>query len=235
MRGDGVLVLSENTKPSKLKLFIEIIVCYVVFILIGFILDNASAFLQVDGLWIGVLTYFLIIASILFYVLKIEKQPLSNIGVKPIAIKDIPAGILIGIIMFVAQQIPFLAMGIDYNMFATPPNWIQIAIMSAYCIFCVGLVEEIMLRGFILHKSMLLLNNKLIAVILNCIVFYIIHWPPVRFVYGEFFNITLNTIILCGYFFLSNRKSITPLIIAHGVYDILTAYLLPAFTYYIFG
>lgn len=235
MEGEKVLASSEVIKASKIKLIIEIAACFILYKLIEFVLDNACGLLRIDGLWVGVLIYFLIVASIMFYVTKIEKRPLSSIGVKPIVIKDIPVGILISCIMFVVQQIPLLIIGIDYKIFAAPPNWIQIAMMSAYCLLCVGFGEEIMMRGFILHKSVTLLNNRLVAVIINCIIFYIFHWPPVRFVFGEIFNVSLNTIILCGYFFLSKRRSITPLIIAHGIYDILTAYLLPAFAYYIYG
>ena len=217
----------------KLKSAMEILACYVMLLVWRALLDWTGTLLQADGLWIGILTYFLIASTILFYVVKIEKKPLSSIGLKSISINEIPLGIMIGIIMFTAQQIPLLIMGMDYKLFASPPDWIHIIVMSVYCIFCVGFTEEVMMRGFILHKSMTITKNKIILVFLNCVIFYIIHWPPVRFVFGEVFNITLNTIILCAFLSFSEKKSITPLIIAHGVYDILAVYLLPAFVYLI--
>lgn len=168
------------------------------------------------------------------YISLVEKKPLSSIGLYRITINELLIGVVIGIVMFLVQQLPFLIMGVDYKMFAAPPDWQRIIIMSVYCIVCVGFTEELMLRGFILHKSMLLFNNKVLAIILNCIVFYIIHWPPIRFVFGEFFNVTLNTLILCGYFFISRKRSIVPLMIAHGVYDIISVYLLPVAVYYFF-
>ncbi len=53
-----------------------------------------------------------------------------------------------------------------------------------------------------------------------------------QFTFGEFYNLTLNVIILCVYFFCSRQKSLAPLIIAHGFYDVLTSVLLPVFVYY---
>lgn len=220
-----------DSNSSRMRAGIQIIACYFIVLLLSVSNNWVGQVLKIDGLWTGVVFYLLVASIILFYVVKIEKRPLSSIGLKGITFREIVFGILIGILMFIVQQIPLILMGMDYKMFASPPNWIHIGIMSLYCIFCVGFTEELMVRGFILHKSLEITNHKIIVILLNCIIFYMIHWPPVRFVFGEAFNITLNTIILCTYFFVSKRKSITPLIIAHGVYDIISAYLLPAFVY----
>lgn len=67
---------------------------------------------------------------------------------------------VIGIVMFLVQQVPLLIMGVDYKIFASLPDWQRIIVMSVYCIVCVGFTEEVMLRGLILHKSMLLFNNN---------------------------------------------------------------------------
>lgn len=133
--------------------------------------------------------------------------------------------------MFVVQQIPLLLMKVDYSVFAAEPDWGYIAIMSLYCFFCVGLTEELIFRGFILQKTQELFNHNVISIVINCLLFYAFHWPPVRFVFGEFFNITVNTIFLCIYFYKSKNKSMVPLMIAHGFYDILTSYILPTFLY----
>lgn len=222
----------DSNNSSKLRSAIEILACYFILLFLNISQNWVGQELKIDGLWAGVVFYFLVASILLFYVIKIEKKPLSSIGLRPIVFKEIVFGIIIGIIMFTVQQIPMVLMGMDYRMFASPPDWVHIGIMSLYCIFCVGFTEEVVMRGFILHKSMGITKNKIIVILLNSIIFYMIHWPPVRFVFGEAFNITLNTIILCTYFFVSKRKSITPLIIAHGVYDILAVYLLPAFVYF---
>lgn len=225
---------SNETSQSKTRTTLEIAICYLLVPISVLLFNRLGNLLHTDSLWIGVLTYVCVAAPILMYISLVEKKPLSSIGLYRITINELLIGVVIGIVMFLVQQLPFLIMGVDYKMFAAPPDWQRIIVMSVYCIVCVGFTEELMLRGFILHKSMLLFNNKVLAVILNCIVFYIIHWPPIRFVFGEFFNATLNTLILCGYFFISRKRSIVPLMIAHGVYDIISAYLLPVAVYYFF-
>lgn len=227
-------MVANKTKQCKMKIIIEIAACFLLMQVIELLFNVLSNLLNSDSLWMGFLTYACVAASILIYVSQVEKKPLSSIGLYRVTINEILIGVLIGIIMFIAQQVPFLVVGIDYSMFASPPDWLHIFVMSVFCIVCVGFAEEVMLRGFILHKSMLLFNNKVFAVILNCIIFYMIHWPPIRFVFGEFFNLTLNTLILCIYFFISRKKSIAPLIIAHGVYDIFSGYLLSVAAYYFF-
>lgn len=228
-------IVSNKTNQSKIRIIIEIVTCYFLMLIMSLLFNKLSNLLHTDSLWMGVLTYAFIAVPILLYVSRIEKKPISSIGLYRVTFKELLIGVIIGIVMFLAQQVPFLIMGIDYQIFAAPPDWKRILVMSIFCIVCVGFTEEVMLRGFILHKSMLLFNNKVLAVILNCIVFYIIHWPPIRFVFGEFFNISLNTLILCGYFFVSRKKSIVPLIVAHGVYDIIAIYLLPVAAYYFFN
>jgi len=199
--------------------------------ILGAVFNRIADILNADGLWVGILTYLSAAAVIVLYVVKIEKKPISYIGFKAPALSDIPKGLLLGVCMFAVQQIPFLLMRVDYSVLAAEPDWGNIMIMSLYCFLCVGLTEELIFRGFILQKTQELSNRKIIIVAINCLLFYAFHWPPVRFVFGEFFNITVNTLFLCIYFYKSKNKSIVPLMIAHGFYDILTAYLLPAFLY----
>lgn len=216
---------------KKLRLLIEIIACFCLMTILGAVFNRIADILNADGLWVGILTYLSAAAVIVLYVVKIEKKPISYIGFKAPALSDIPKGLLLGVCMFAVQQIPFLLMRVDYSVLAAEPDWGNIMIMSLYCFLCVGLTEELIFRGFILQKTQELSNRKIIIVAINCLLFYAFHWPPVRFVFGEFFNITVNTLFLCIYFYKSKNKSIVPLMIAHGFYDILTAYLLPAFLY----
>lgn len=216
---------------KKPRLLIEIITCFCLMTILGAIFNRIADVLNADGLWVGILTYLMSAVVIVQYVVKIEKKPISYIGLKEPALSDIPKGLLLGVCMFAVQQIPLLLMRVDYSVFAAEPDWGNIIIMSLYCFLCVGLTEELIFRGFILQKTQELSNRKVIIVAINCLLFYAFHWPPVRFVFGEFFNITVNTLFLCIYFYKSKNKSIVPLMIAHGFYDILTAYLLPAFLY----
>lgn len=218
---------------KKIRLTIEIAASFFLMTVFSPLFNWITKTLNIDGLWSGILSYFLSTMIIVLYVTKVEKKSISYMGFKNLSFFDIIKGLLLGFCMFVIQQIPLLLMKVDYSIFATQPNWSNIILMSFYCFLCVGFTEELIFRGFILQKSHELCNRKVIIVALNCLLFYAFHWPPVRFVFGEFFNITINTIILCIYFYRSKNKSIVPLITAHGFYDILTVYLLPAFIFYI--
>lgn len=221
------------SKKNKLYIAVEILICFFLMFVFRTLLDKTADLLNADGLWVGVLTYFLSAAVIIWYVVKIENKPVSYIGLKRAALSDLPKGLLLGLGMFAVQQIPLLLMKMDYSVMASAPDWNRIIIMSLYCFLCVGFTEELLFRGFILKKTQELCSQKAVIVAINCLLFYAFHWPPVRFVFGEFFNTTVNTIILCVCFYNSRNKSIVPLMIAHGFYDILVSILLPVFLYYV--
>lgn len=187
---------------------------------------------MINDLLIGVFAYFIFGAILIFYVKKIEKAPLSSLGLKKIRLWDIPRGLLLGICMFVAQQIPLLILKIDYSAFAMAPDPVYIITVSLYCFFCVGFVEELIFRGFILQKTLSLSHSKSISILVNILLFYAVHWfPAMHFSFGEFYSIAVNVLILSIYFFKSKDKSLIPLIVAHGFYDTLTSVLLPLFAY----
>lgn len=218
---------------KKFRLTIEIAASFILMAVFSTFFNWLAIISNTDGLWVGILSYLLSALAIVLYVINIEKKPVSYLGFRNPSFLDIPKGLLLGSCMFVSQQIPLLLMNVDYSIFSKEPNWGNIATMSIYCFLCVGLTEELIFRGFILQKTHELCKRKVVIVAINCLLFYAFHWPPVRFVFGEFFNITLNTLFLCIYFYKSKNKSIVPLMIAHGFYDILSAYLLPAFLFYI--
>ena len=223
-----------NNSISKPRLLAEIAGCFIVFQLIGTIVFGIADAMPSDSRWWSAVVLVLSIAAVIAYVLAVEKKSLESIGLQRVALRDIGIGFLLGVIVFILQQIPMLAMGIDYKQFASPPDWTQLFIDFVFILVLVGIGEEIAFRGFILHKSEALFHSKAIAVILNCLLFYAIHWPPVRFVGGEFFSTSLTTIVLCVYLYRSKNKSIVPLIVAHYFYDIFVT-LVPTIAYYIYA
>lgn len=188
-----------------------------------------GAYINIEGLWIGILEYLLLFAITIYCVRKVEKKPLSYIGLKWLCPWDIPKGLLIGLFMFVLQQIPLFLIKVDYSAYAMEPEWDYIIVMSLYCFFCVGVVEEVVFRGLLLQKSQEIWSSKVICVIVNIFLFYLAH--SFVFVFGEFYNILVNVIVLCVYFFKSKNKSLVPLMIGHGFYDILTSVVLPVFLF----
>lgn len=186
----------------------------------------------INNLLVGVLAYFIFGGGLIFYVRKIEKVPLSSLGLKKIRLSDIAKGLILGICMFIAQQIPLLILKMDYSAYAMAPDPVYIIVMSLYCFFCVGFVEELIFRGFILQKTLVICHSKTISILINIVLFYAVHlFPAMRFSFGEFYNIAVNVLFLSIFYFKSKDKTLIPLIVAHGFYDTLTSVLLPLFIY----
>ena len=205
----------------------EIGICFFLMLAFTVFVGWLEGIIRTDGIWTGILAYLIPGTALIIYVLKVEKSPVSSVGLQKIRFWDIPGGLLLGFIMFAAQQIPLLLMKMDYSVYAMKPDLVYIIVMSLYCILCVGVVEELVFRGFILQKTQAVCDSKIICVGINILLFYIIHWSSMQFTFGEFYSLAVNVILLCAYYFKSKHKSIVPLIIAHSLYDILTSVILP--------
>lgn len=215
---------SINKKRSGIEMIVCILGMAVLTVLMAVFGANA-------GILAGVAAYWIPCAALLFYVLKVEKQPLSLVGLKSIRARNVLEGVCLGAGMFIVQQIPLLLMKMDYSAFAMAPDAVYIAVMLFYCFFCVGFAEELIFRGFLLKKSLDIFPQKWVCVGLNILLFYLIHWFTMQHTFGEFYNLATNTVILCIYLFRKKEGTIVPLIIAHGFYDALTSLGLPVFVY----
>ena len=136
-----------------------------------------------------------------------------------------------GICMFIVQQLPLLLMKMDYSAYAMEPDAVYIIVMLLYCFLCVGFAKELIFRGFLLKKTLDIFPQKWICVGVNILLFYLIHWFTMKHNFGEFYNLTMNVVILCIYFFRKKEGTIVPLMIAHGLYDSLTSIVLPVAVY----
>ena len=213
---------------NKKKSIVEIIIC---FSLMLFLTVFVNIFGKDFGLWLGILTYWLPSIILILYILKVEKEPLSSIGLKRICFKNIFEGLGLGFVMFIAQQIPLLIMGIDYSVFSMKPDFFYILITTFYCFFCVGFAEELIFRGFLFKKTLDICRIKWISIVINIILFYVIHWTSLPHNFGGIYNIAINTLILCIYYLLRTEKTLIPLMVGHGFYDTLTSVILPIFIY----
>ncbi len=215
---------SGNKKRSAMEMIVCILGMAVLTVLMA--VFGADA-----GLLAGVAAYWIPCFVLLIYVLKVEKQPLSLVGLKPIRAKHVLEGLGLGIGMFIVQQIPLLLMKMDYSAYAMAPDAVYIVVMLFYCFFCVGFAEELIFRGFLLKRTLDIFPQKWVCVGLNILLFYLIHWFTMQHTFGEFYNLATNTVILCIYLFRKKEGTIVPLIIAHGFYDALTSVGLPVFVY----
>ncbi len=224
-------VREDNGRPefgSKKRIVLEMIVC-----IFGMaVLTVLMAVFGADaGLLAGVAAYWIPCGVLLFYVLKVEKQSLSFVGLKPLRVRHIFEGLGLGVCMFIVQQIPLLLMRMDYSAFAMKPDGVYIVVMVLYCFFCVGFAEELIFRGFLLKKTLAVFPQKWVCVGINILLFYLIHWFTMQHTFGEFYNLATNVVILCIYLFRKKEGTIVPLIAAHGFYDVLTSVVLPVFVY----
>lgn len=142
---------------NKKKSVVEIIVC---FFLMLFLMAFVNILGKDIGLWLGILTYWISSIVLVLYVLKAERKSLSFIGSMRFSFKNIFDGLGLGIVMFIAQQIPLLIMGIDYSGFSMKPNFSYILITTFYCFFCVGFAEELIIEVFLFEKTLGICNVK---------------------------------------------------------------------------
>lgn len=220
---------NDKSKNDKMKrAAAELIVCIMGMAVLTVLM---TAFGEGAGLFAGVLAYWIPCAVLIFYVLKVEKRPLSYLGLKPVRMRHILDGLGLGICMFIVQQIPLLLMKMDYSVYAMMPDAVYIVVMLFYCIFCVGFAEELIFRGFLLKKTLDIFPQKWVCVGINILFFYLIHWFTMQHTFGEFYNLATNVVILCIYLFRKKEGTIVPLVIAHGFYDVLTSVGLPVFAY----
>lgn len=106
-----------NLKISKkIRSLLEVIACFFLMALSSNIFSLIANIFDADGLWVGIASYVLSAAVVLLYVVKIEKKPVSYIGLKKPTFLDIPKGLLLGLGMFLVQQIPLLLMKMDYSI-----------------------------------------------------------------------------------------------------------------------
>ena len=156
----------ENSKVEKKRAVTELAVCVGVMAALTILM---AVFGAGYGLLAGVLAYWIPCAVLLFYVLKVEKQSLSYLGLKFVCARHIWEGIG----LFIVQQIPLLLMKMDYSVYAMAPDPVYMVVMLLYCFVCVGFAEELIFRSFLLKKTQDIFSQRWICVAINILLFYL--------------------------------------------------------------
>ncbi|WP_053957491.1 CPBP family intramembrane glutamic endopeptidase [Inediibacterium massiliense] len=206
---------------KKNKNIIMIIFVYVILLIIGFIFNHVKIPISNNG--IIFISYLINVSIIIFMVIKIDKESLQVVGFTKISILDITGGFILGIVLYLMQILPpIFFMHIDISSFGNQPNFTAILLRFLFLAITVGLGEELVYRGYFLHKLENVFSSQLLVVCLNCMLFYGSHLTKIfQFNITEVYSTFLTTILLCTYFYLSKKRSIIPLIIAHAVLDTL--------------
>lgn len=206
---------------SKTKLIIQIVSVYVFVLFFGWLSNNLI--LNIQDNWIIVFTCILYIALISFITLKINKKSLKSIGLLRFSVWDCVHGLILGIVLYLLQILPpILIMQMDISQFGNEFNLYSFFSRLIFLTITIGFSEEIVFRGFIFSKLNQILNSKLLTILISCILFYCVHLTrtlviDVTHIYSTF----VTSILFCSYLYLSKKKTILPLILAHGLFDTL--------------
>lgn len=205
----------------KRKATIDMILVFT-FIWLKNLFINHSIFPWNDTVTI-VISYAIDILVVLFFVVKVDKEPVSSIGIRSISPMDILSGFLLGIILYLVQILPpVIFMHMDISGFTAPPQWLPLFFRFLFLLVTVGIGEELVFRGFLLHKLERLVSSKVIAVLFSCVLFYVFHLTKAFvFDWTQVYSTFATTILLSTYWYKSKKRSIFPLIIAHAMLDLL--------------
>ncbi len=208
-------------KISKTKLILQIFIVYTIVLILGWISNNLAFNLHKN--WIIVITCVLDIALISFVTLKVDKKPLSSIGLLRLSIWDIVHGLTLGAVLYLLQVLPpVLIMHMDISQYGNQFNILPFLSRMLFLTVTIGFSEEIIFRGFLFTKLNQLMKSKILVILASCILFYCAHLPraltiDLTHIYSTF----VTTTLFCGYLYLSKKKTILPLLLAHGVLDTL--------------
>jgi membrane protease YdiL (CAAX protease family) len=173
------------TPPSRATifagLFLALVAPFLSYLCASPIFGAAQTLTRIE--W-GTVIHWLNLFALIYLVLKIERQPLSSIGARPVRWWTIPAGVGLGIAMMltfplIAMLNSFLGLAMDEH-FVTAlmalPFWIRLLL-----VLTAGIFEETLFRGYAIERITYLTGSKWIAGFITLVAFTLAHTPAVGF------------------------------------------------------
>jgi membrane protease YdiL (CAAX protease family) len=160
-------------------------------------------------------------AIVLIWVIRVERLPLSSIGLKRPTPGTFGWGLVFVVPMIasvmLSYAIIFPALGLHQNMATTRsliavPLWLQTATMIR-----AGVVEEILYRGYPIERLTTLTGRRWIAALLSAAAFVVVHiaaWG-----YAQLIVVAFGAVILTGLYLW--RRDLPACMIAHALTDII--------------
>jgi uncharacterized protein len=143
--------------------------------------------------------WWIAVAVLLFYVLRVERRPLSSIGLRGLGFWDVLIAIVAGFLMFTGAKVIhseiFLRFHLQpnmreaYRMMAAPFWYRFILVLSA------AVVEEILFRGYSIERLQELTGGPLLAALASWLAFTAMHinsWGVVFLIYAGFHGVILT-------------------------------------------
>ncbi len=204
-------------------------------LMIQFVISVCGVFVAAFGLWMFnqhlLMSFSLPLRMILMIVTQwllfivpgilmiVNKETPGDIGFrKEKILQQIGIGVLLALSMsLVLTVLPIMIGFKDMVGNTTYTQTWQFVYQFIYAILGVALAEELIFRGYIFHKLLVIRNSKLFAIIISSLLFGLFH-----IFNGNIIQIFMTAFI--GFLYCISREKIKgctllSLIIAHGVYD----------------
>lgn len=163
------------------------------------------------------------VGAVCFWVKKIDGESLQAVGLIPPVLSDLFGGIALGALLYLLQILPpVFFFHLDISQAGNTVDFPALIGSFLFLTITVGLPEELVFRGFLLHKSRQIFISVPLCISINCLLFSAVHLPKTLTLdWTQLYSAFLTSILLCCARLGSKRKSIYPMIIAHGLLDAL--------------
>jgi membrane protease YdiL (CAAX protease family) len=206
-------------------LFLALVVPFLSYIRSSPILGDAKILTRIE--W-GTLIHWLNLFALIYLVLRIERQPLSSIGVRPLRWWTIPAGVVFAVAVILTFPLismlnSFLGLVINQRYGAilmALPFWVRMLL-----VLTAGIFEETLFRGYAIERITYLTGSKWIAGFITLLAFTLAHTPAVGFTH-------LLPVFIVGAYMTALylwRRDLGLNIVAHLVIDGAQLLLVPMF------
>lgn len=141
--------------------------------------DLGKAYSGLGPLWGGEVLWWALFVFIIFYVLVIERRPLSSIGFRAPGVMDLVLGFIFAVVMVFGMGfifsvlLPALHLSVAQKITALfqAPFWFRILLVTR-----AAFVEEIAFRGYGFERLTEFSGSKWLAALVTCALFTLAHY-----------------------------------------------------------
>ncbi len=177
---------------------------------------------------LGIVLNLMLFSVILVKTIVIDKLNLQSIG---ITFNNLPKKVLVGFVISICQMAVYLS--ILVFVFGLSPDVVVMGrekmsvgaavLKTLYYVLFVGVAEEAIYRGYFFTKLNSAFRNKVFVVLFISVLFSCSHLVNMQIV--QLVETLIVSSIYCVLRYNFKDKSITPLIIAHGIFNSLPIWL----------
>jgi membrane protease YdiL (CAAX protease family) len=176
------------------------------------------------------LPWWILVAVMLFYILAVERKPLSSIGLMKPTWKRVVWGVVGGLVLLIGFgvifQIVFPRLGLHVNQKAAAGIIQTPVIYRVALVVRAAVAEEILFRGYPIERIDELTGSRILAAVLAWAVFAYAHlgyWGWAQLIVAGYGGLVLTIMYLC-------RRDLSSNILAHLIGDAIPFLLIPALT-----